>query len=225
MCKDWEDKEDREEVLRSLRQREALWGLGEDEKKLLMSELDQAWAHYRHLEETRTKYLNFFFTILLGSAAFWGTVLRRENLEPNAVIFGFYVYAFFLFVVIAVIYAAIKKIGVTRDQYEDIIHITHEYLFKGNKGAVGLYKITEKHPGMKMYSVQRSAECLSLLCCLALVGIEWYGLYWCDKVYGSWQCWIVLGVALVISLYFFIWLLVRNCVCTCICIWKKRQKK
>jgi hypothetical protein len=222
MCKGWRAKKDREEALGSWRQREALWGLGEDEKKLLMSELDQAWAHYRHLEETRTKYLNFFFTILLGSAAFWGTVLRRENLEPNAVIFGFYVYAFFLFVVIAVIYAAINKIGVTRDQYEGIMHTTHECLFRANEGAVGLYKITEKHPGMKikMYSVQLSAEWLSLVCCVALLGIEWYGSC-CQKGFYGLQRGVVLVMASVISLWF-IWL-VRNCVC--IRRWEKRQEK
>lgn len=39
------------------------------ELEALRVDYEQAWEHYRHLENLRTSYLGFFFTVALGSAS------------------------------------------------------------------------------------------------------------------------------------------------------------
>jgi hypothetical protein len=54
----------------------------------LLDQYNQAWSHYRHTESMRTQYLGFFFTVLLGSAAFALPILRSSDDSPEAAATG-----------------------------------------------------------------------------------------------------------------------------------------
>ncbi len=49
------------------------------ETSLLIEEFKQAWEHYRHLENTRSKYITTALTFFLSAMAFNGLMFRLES--------------------------------------------------------------------------------------------------------------------------------------------------
>ena len=47
----------------------------------VMSEWEQSWVHYRHLESMRGQYLGFFFSAVLGVTAVAGPQLIDDSLR------------------------------------------------------------------------------------------------------------------------------------------------
>lgn len=48
---------------------------------LLLKEFDQAWSHYRHVEDQRSKNMNYFYTIILGITVVFINYLKDKNLQ------------------------------------------------------------------------------------------------------------------------------------------------
>jgi len=63
----------------------------------LLSEFTQAWEQHRHLDNIRTKYLAFGFTVAFASIALLGGIIERINKdEIDAILLGVFVCLFAL---------------------------------------------------------------------------------------------------------------------------------
>jgi len=93
----------------------------------VMSEWDQSWVHYRHLESMRGQYLGFFFTAVLGVTAVAGPRLIDDSLRTagslavvTALLAGLQTLAAFLYLAVARMNVAIgvhaDRIKAIRDQ-------------------------------------------------------------------------------------------------------------
>ncbi|MEM9649400.1 MAG: hypothetical protein AAF969_13050, partial [Bacteroidota bacterium] len=93
------------------------------DREVLLSEYNQAWEHYRHLENARTRYMNFFFTALFAIIGLYSTLLNIDEFKLGGlqVVLGiillqiFLLFSLFIFVNITRIgrvlvgYNAVKK--------------------------------------------------------------------------------------------------------------------
>ena len=139
---------------------------------LLKAELDQAWSHYRHLEETRGKYLNFFFTIFLASIGFMLTLAKDFDVKVTVeTYFGFAVFVFSLFLISAILLAAIVRIGYVLSSYENIMKETRKYFHGESSPVLDVWDIRKGIPSSVnkgVFSIQKSSRALVMCVCLML---------------------------------------------------------
>lgn len=127
---------------------------------LLISEFDQAWSHYRHLESLRSQYLGFFFAVTTAAAAVPSLQTPAFN-EVRTVLAGgafLSVYGFLT----AFLYFGIKKANVVMNQYAEVIQYVRTYIFGDSSvHSSALKRIREsEHPLFRssLFSIQSGAE-------------------------------------------------------------------
>jgi len=76
------DKSEREKRVETSENRNSF---SPDTIKFLKEEFNQAWSHYRHLENGRNKYVGFSFTLILGTVGFIAAILNQyDGLRINS---------------------------------------------------------------------------------------------------------------------------------------------
>jgi len=151
-----------------------LTGEAED---LLKLELVQTWNHYRHLEESRAKYLNFFYTLMAASVGFTLTQIRlgvQENPTP-LLIATTSAFILILFLVFLLLLTSVVRIGYVLGAYEAVMKGTHEYFFRFDSSALELWAIREYIPSAVckgIFSIQTSSTYLLVGVCSILATLE-----------------------------------------------------
>lgn len=144
----------------------------------LLSEITQAWSHYRHLEEMRTKYLSFFATIVLTSAGFLVTLLKDiTKFESTHLIGSVSVFVFLVFLFTYFIWANISRIGYVLAAYETIMTETRRLMLGSNCSAFRLWAIRDRIPpavSSGIFRIQLAASSMVLSVCVLLFGAEGY---------------------------------------------------
>jgi hypothetical protein len=150
--------------------------LNKNSETLFRSELDQAWSHYRHLEETRTKYLNFFFTIFLASIGFILTLITglKSSISID-LYFGFAVFILALFLFSVILLASIVRLGYVLSSYELVMSETRKYFHGIDSPVLEIWNIRKNIPesvNRGVFSIQKSSRLLVLGVCMILSIIE-----------------------------------------------------
>lgn len=174
----------------------------------LLAEMAQAWTHYRHMEETRTKYLAFFATVILTSGGFLVTLLKDiDKFDPVQLIASISAFCFLLFVFSFFIWANISRIGFVLASYETIMNETRKYMFGAASTGYRLWDIRAKIPptvSKGIFRIQFAASAIVLSVCLLLFFAEAYMGYMilAGTVHApSWLGYVILGFAAAIVVF------------------------
>jgi hypothetical protein len=147
----------------------------------LSTEVTQAWEHYRHMEETRTKYLSFYATVILTSAGFLVTLMKDFSaFDPGQFIASVSVFAFLLFVFSYFIWANITRIGFVLAAYEVILSETRKYMLGAESAGYHLWNVRARIPpavSSGVFRIQSAASAIVLSVCLLLLSAEAYMSY------------------------------------------------
>jgi ABC-type multidrug transport system fused ATPase/permease subunit len=135
----------------------------EIDKTILIEEYHQTWEHYRHLENARTKYMNFFFTALFAVFGLYTALIKIDKFEIHefelviGIILLYIFSAFTLYVFIN-----ITRIGWVLTGYDNVMKelrkLLHDNEILSQKISVRDYLPRESK--YKVYSIQYSAETL-----------------------------------------------------------------
>lgn len=113
----------------------------------LLAEITQAWLHFRHMEETRTKYLSFFATVILASTGFFITLTKDiKNFESARFIALVSIFCFLLIAFSYFIWANIILIGFVLREYDVIISETRKHMLGANSSGYQLWNIRARIP-------------------------------------------------------------------------------
>jgi hypothetical protein len=150
--------------------------LREQREMFLSGEVSQAWTHYRHIEETRTKYLSFFATVVLGSSGFLITVLKDlKNFDPIQLVVSLSIFVLFLFLFSFFIWANIVRMGFVLSAYDQVIQEARSRTLS-EEVALNL-NIRTKIPNFVskgIFRVQLAASSIVLGVCVLLCAGEVY---------------------------------------------------
>jgi hypothetical protein len=131
-----------------------------NKEKYLLNENQEAWVHYRHMENMRNQYLGFYFTILTGVSIY----LSGYKLTLDSII-GVSILIFVFYFLTLITYYSIVKIKYVLSGYESImIKMRAQFLL----GDDALQKELDVRHNMnslakhKYYSIQSLAELLLL---------------------------------------------------------------
>jgi len=133
---------------------------------VLLSEYSQAWEHYRHLENSRTRYMNFFFTALFAIIGLYSTLLNLKKIEIGElqIILGiallqiFILFSLFIFI-------NITRIGRVLQGYNGVKNRIREMLFEksGVPDGISVHNYLGKKFKYKIFSVQTSSKTMLAL--------------------------------------------------------------
>jgi cation transporter-like permease len=98
-----------------------------DLRDLLLKEFDQAWAHYRHLENERSWLIGFMFTIVLGAIG-WAVKIFNKTESVNAN-FSSMIIAAIVCVLGIAIYAAVSKVRFALRHYIKVWHFLRKEFY------------------------------------------------------------------------------------------------
>ena len=181
----------------------------------LLAELPQAWIHYRHLEETRTRYLSFFATVILTSAGFLVTILKDiDKFHCVQLVGSISIFCFLLFIFSFFIWANISRIGFVLAAYEVILVETRRYVLGAESTGYRLWNIRSRIPptvSTGVFRIQLAASSIVLTVCLLLLVAEAYMSYIVlhEEVQApSWLGYTISGLA-VASLALVLYALIR----------------
>lgn len=150
-------------------------------ESFLLAELSQAWTHYRHLEETRTKYLAFFATVILTSCGFLVTLLKDINkFDQVQLTASISIFCFLLFVFSFFIWANISRIGFVLASYETIMKETRKHMLGADSTGYRLWDIRTRIPptvSNGIFSIQSAASAIVLSVCVLFFSAEVYMSY------------------------------------------------
>jgi len=141
-------------------------------------ESTQTWVHYRHMEETRTKYLSFFATVILTSSGFLVTLLKDiEKFDPLhfSVSVSFFLLLLFLFSYF--IWANIVRISFVLSAYEIIMSEIRAFMLVRGSTAFNLWNVREKVPqevSKGIFRISSAASTIVLGICVSLLFGEAY---------------------------------------------------
>jgi hypothetical protein len=145
---------------------------------LLIDEVSQAWTHYRHLEETRTKYLSFFAATTLTSVGFLVTLSKdATTFDQVQLALLTSVFLFFLFMFSAFVWANVLRIGYVLAAYEDILRETRRYRLAAYPAAVTLWDIRSRLPETVrggIFSIQQAAIYMIMSVCFFIMVAQSY---------------------------------------------------
>lgn len=125
-------------------------GLAARAEVLLREEFNQAWAHYRQAETTRTQLLTVCLTVSAAACAVGSQVAARSDLtDPKTLVaFSGSLFAFTLFT--AFIYVAVRKTDAVLMHYERVLNLVRDYFYVGVNREIEPYKSLSirnfKHP-------------------------------------------------------------------------------
>ena len=130
----------------------------------LLAEVTQAWIHYRHLEETRTKYLSFFATVILTSAGFLVTLLKDiDKFDPAQLVGSISVFCFLLFIFSFFIWANISRRlcpGCIRGQspgWRWLFSFLYSMLFSVSGGQLRITHLPPRFPTSRFFRLNRNS--------------------------------------------------------------------
>jgi hypothetical protein len=95
-------------------------GTGPDTRDFLVREFDQAWSHYRHLKNTRSQYLGFFFTVTLAATGAGAAVVRGGPVDHTAPLVLTAVFLVIYMQFATFVYVSVRKMGVVLTYYETL---------------------------------------------------------------------------------------------------------
>ena len=103
-------------------------------KELLINDFEQAWNHYRHIEEQRSNLMNLFFTVILATAGFLLNFMKEiEYPIKISVIIGIVAILFILFVFTLSTYFSVRKSKYTLRHYENVMAIVRSVYYKDDE--------------------------------------------------------------------------------------------
>jgi len=143
-------------------------GKDKDEKydqSVLLAEYSQAWQHYRHLEDARTKYMNFFFTALFAIIGLYSALLNlKVEIGELQTIIGIVLILMFMMFTLY-IYINITRIGKVLKGYNKVKGTLRELLFDetGTPKGISVGEHLSKRKKKKIFSVQSSAQMMLIL--------------------------------------------------------------
>lgn len=172
---------------------------------LLKQEFTEAWNHYRHLENDRTRYLGFFFTLLIASIGLLLNALATvspTSPTPYWFVPGVFLLAWLFDALSLFIYANIKKSAFILRHYFNIMWRIRELIYEDPPKMHQLLSVAETHPIVKSmwFSHQKLSEMLLLSACFLLDVAQavLIALGWRHHLSPHWvvACMAVLAVAL-----------------------------
>jgi hypothetical protein len=95
----------------------------------MLQEYQQAWDQARHLETMRGQYLGFLFTVALGSAALAIPAVGAGVLNDSLDLLMLCGFLTIFFLLTALIYVSVVKLGAVFAQYQRGIHIIRNYFY------------------------------------------------------------------------------------------------
>jgi hypothetical protein len=145
---------------------------------LLLAEFDQAWQHYRHVENTRNQFLGFFFTISLGSAALAGPTLHGKTLQVPSRLLLDTGFLWTISIVAICIYVAVRRAGPVMAGYETIHWAIRERFYGNSEEGLALQREMSIRSNVavssvpSMISIERMSEVVILVfVALAIAGL------------------------------------------------------
>ncbi len=172
----------------------------------LLAEIAQAWSHYRHLEETRTKYLAFFATVILTSGGFLVTLLKDlDKFDQVQLIASISAFCFLLFVFSFFIWANISRIGFVLKSYETVMNETRKYMLGADSAGYRLWDIRTRIPpsvSTGIFGIQSAASDIVFSVCVMLFVAQAYMSYivFAGKAPAPlWLAYALAGMAILIA--------------------------
>ncbi|GGP24701.1 hypothetical protein [Silvimonas amylolytica] len=149
-----------------------------DERKdsYITAEISQAWTHYRHMEEMRTKYLSFYSTVIIASAGFFVNLAKdeRDIVTPH-LFFPLSIFTLLLFVFSLAVWANIYRIGHIVWVYGNILQETRKSVLKETNPAYVRWQVRKHIPPSVsggLFSIQSAASYIVSGVCLVLTGMQ-----------------------------------------------------
>ena len=170
---------------------------------LLLHEFQEAWSHYRHIEESRSQYLGFFFIVMLSSIGFLISLSQNLDLMTSSwSVFGILILFWLLYILTFFMFVSVRKMGVVKKHYEDVIARIREHFYIDEPDLNKILNIRDKkHQVMQssLFSVQTSAEYILIGSCIILTLIEVIGFF----ILAMWQKYIIAVLAAIMILMLF----------------------
>ena len=133
-------------------------------QELLLQEFKEAWAHYRHIENTRAAYLGYVVTAVFGVLALVGNAVKSEPPLPHWIVFSALL---LLDVLCTYVYGSIRKLRSVLREYEGTISRVRQLVYKDTYAELNrVLSVRESaDPAMTLpfFSVQSAAEGLLVL--------------------------------------------------------------
>ena len=135
------------------------------DQSVLMEEYSQAWQHYRHLENARTKYMNFFFTALFAIIGLYSALLNlKVEIGKIQTVIGIVLILMFMMFTLY-IYINVTRIGKVLKGYNGVKGRLRNLLFTktGVPMGISVTHYLPKKKKKKIFSVQSSAQTMLLI--------------------------------------------------------------
>jgi hypothetical protein len=171
-----------------------------DTESMFRDQMDEAWSHYRHCEQMRTQYLNFFFTVFMGASAFIITLCKTDSGKdvPAQTLFAVALLIPVLFCFSVIIFVSTIRVGYVLDHYIRIMQETRLYFFGEDTYAAHVWQRDRVAPAPVregLFRLQVSARLLVgflTFCLLLAEGMLTFFL--ARKSYlGNWKVCVALG--------------------------------
>lgn len=149
----------------------------EDERELLNNEFQQAWEHYRHLENARATYMQFFYTVIFAAFGFLIT-LHEQFKELSSV--GLAALLVALSVFSTYIYLNVSKIKYVREHYMNTVNEIRKIMYSDYESRIRLFDFRLANNGTStspLGSIQQSTELILIISMLVLDLAVLYSIY------------------------------------------------
>jgi hypothetical protein len=133
---------------------------------LLIQEFQQAWEHYRHIENERLWYVYFWFLVVLGAGGFAATIVGQGSYDahPIRARVMLLLIGMGLYVVTVFTYIAVARLAVILDHYEWVwSQLLRSYFYTGERREM-VSKLNVRETGKiakqdhPIFSVQKNTE-------------------------------------------------------------------
>lgn len=156
----------------------------EHSQEVLLSEYSQAWEHYRHLENTRIRYMNFFFTALFAIIGLYSTLLdlRQTDIGELQIILGIVLLQIFILFSLF-IFINITRIGRVLNGYNGVKGRLRQLLFDNSfvPEGISVHDYLGKRYSFKIFSVQTSSRVMLIL------SILFTNVFSCISFWSNWD--------------------------------------
>ena len=165
-----------------------------DERAFDLEEFKQSYAHYRHLEQERSRHLAFFFTLVGGLLGILGILLKDGTPVTDWFVFVACLTLVFLQILALVIFAAIRRMGDARETHRAQM----SYLRGKLSSDTYVAQLWVDFMNRRYFSVHRAAEVAVLSFAAVFVIAATSGAIYAQKTQNM-ECWQA-GVVLVLTL-------------------------
>ncbi len=154
-----------------------------------LEELRQVWNHYRHLDNMRVKFMNFFFTVLFAVIGLYSAIIKISSDESEIFksLVGFTL-IWFLNILTVYILLNLQKIGSLLKGYTKVIGRFRELLYRGEKKIPSNTSV-EEYLTSKPKSIQNLSENLlkfffliTIILLISILIFNWSIFGWTIKI-------------------------------------------